>query len=107
MNRLIGRFEVDELAGVREAMSVAGRLDGPAIRAAVRAIVKVHGRLLGEPWNAQAVHAEECVVEVIACQGLDAGRRWALALHDELLSQREVVGATDPAESCADPGLRR
>jgi hypothetical protein len=54
------------------------------IRARVRAIVKAHGGRVGESWDAQADHAEQVVAEVIECQGLAAGRRWASSLDAEL-----------------------
>jgi hypothetical protein len=86
-----------ELAGFRCVGWDAGHPDEPTIRARVRAALKAHGRLMGETWDHQAEHAEKAVSEVIRGQGLDAGRRWAEALEDELSAERHEPESVDPA----------
>ena len=67
-------------------------------------MLKAHGRLVGETWEAQADHAEQAVAEVIELQGLDAGRRWALSLDEELQAEREADGVMDHGERCTVRG---
>jgi hypothetical protein len=100
MNAPDSLLSVDGVAGFRGAVPVASGPDGRAIRARVRAVVKAHGRLLGEPWDAQADHAEKVVGEVMESQGLEAGRLWARALEREL--KAEIERSRSLAEPLAD-----
>jgi hypothetical protein len=89
MHRFSGRSSADELAGYGRDGRVAARADEAGVRSRVRAIMKSHGGLLGESWDAQADHAERVVAEVIEGQGLEAGRRWASSLDAELRATRD------------------
>jgi hypothetical protein len=96
MNATDSRLGALEQAESRTFDRDAGSDDERAIGVRVRAVVEAHGRLIGEPWDSQADHAVKTVSEVVRCQGLDAGRRWARALEDELRAERQEGGMVDP-----------
>jgi hypothetical protein len=97
MNKTDGRLKGVDKAHSRQILSVMDDVDASLIRARVRAMLKSHGRLLGETWDAQAHHAEQAVSEVIEIQGLEAGLRWAMALDGQLKAEREASGVANPA----------
>ncbi len=100
------RMMVDQLAGARRSILLIETADALAIRAEVRSLVKAHGRLRGELWDAQADHAEKVVGEIIDSQGLAAGRVWAAALAEELQAdfERSVFDREHPCGARTRPG---
>ncbi|HEY2154899.1 MAG TPA: hypothetical protein VGH33_04670 [Isosphaeraceae bacterium] len=95
MRSINGRFEADAAAVPRQVLPMAGDAEEWMVRARVRAILKGHGRLVGEPWYSPAFHAERAVAEVIEVQGLEAGVRWAQSLAEQLAAERRAAGVPD------------
>lgn len=104
MNSTDGRSKGVETTRSRQLSSVTDDAEASLIRARVRAMLKAHGRLIGEPWDAQADHAEQAVGEVIELQGIEAGRRWAAALDAQLQAEGEAAGVMDRVDRTVPGG---